>query len=330
MNHCLSLSRMRVPALLAGLLLFCTAVVNAETKFPERPIQIVVPFPAGGTTDIIGRSIGQRLGELWGQPVVLENRGGAGGNIGTEFVVRSAPDGYTWSINTAAPMVINPHLYNDLKFDPLRDLMPIARVADVPNALVVNSDVPANNLEEFVAYAKSRSEPLFYGSTGVGTAAHLTSFILSQRMGLEAIHVPYKGAAALNDLIGGRVQFMFATIPSVIGHVRAGKLKAIAISTTTRSSALPDVPTVAEQGVADFNMGTWYGFFVPKGTPREIIDKANKDINGILSNPAVIESLLHAGAEPVSTNSPEEFRRFIEDHSQSWKKIVVSSGATAN
>lgn len=317
-------------SLLSGLMLSAAAVADSGTTFPEKPIQMVVPFPAGGTTDIIGRSIGLRLGERWNQPVVLENRGGAGGNIGTEFVVRAAPDGYTWSINTAAPMVINPHLYTNLKFDPQQDLMPIVRVADVPNALVVSSDIPANNLEEFVAYAKSRSEPLFYGSTGVGTAAHLTSFILSQRMGLDAIHVPYKGAAALNDLVGGRVQFMFATIPSVISHLRSGKLKAIAVSTKTRSSALPDVPTVAEQGVEDFDMGTWYGFFVPRGTPVAIIEKANRDVNDILSDPKVRESLLHAGAEPVEPNSPEDFAKFVAGHSERWKEIVKSSGATAN
>ncbi len=316
--------------LLSGLMLSLPVAAESIDAYPSKPIQIVVPFPAGGTTDIIGRAFGQKLGERWGQAIVLENKGGAGGNIGTEHVVRAAPDGYTWSINTAAPVMINPHLYTNLKFDPLQDLLPIVKVADVQNVLVVHPSVPANNLTEFLAYAKSRSEPLFYGSTGVGTAAHLTSFILSQRMGLDATHVPYKGAAALNDLIGGRVQFMFATIPSVIGHIRAGKLKAIAISTQQRSSALPDVPTVIQQGIPDFDMGTWYGFFVPKGTPRPIIDKVNAEVNTFLADPSVQELLLTAGAEPVGPNSPEEFAGFLAKTSENWKAIVKSSGATPN
>jgi len=315
-----------IAALTCGML----PAAQAQDSYPDRPIQMVVPFPAGGTTDIIGRSIGQRLGERWGQSIVLENKGGAGGNIGTQFVVKSAADGYTWSINTAAPMAINPHLYTNLTFDPLTDLVPMVRIAEVQNVLVVNNDIPANTLQEFLTYAASRTEPLFYGSTGVGTAAHLSGFMLTQRAGLNATHVPYKGAAALNDLIGARVQFMFATLPSVMGHLQSGKLRAIAVSSARRSAVLPDLKTVAEQGFPGFDTGTWYGIFAPKATPRNVIDKVNRDVNAILADPEVQKSMLDAGAEPAGGITPEQFGEFVQKESQRWKGIVETSGATAS
>jgi len=323
-------SLIAVAAAAAAGLLGVSPAACAGDGFPQRPVQMVVPFPAGGTTDIIGRSVGQQLGARWGQPIVLENRGGAGGNIGTEFVIKAAADGYTWSINTAAPMAINPHLYDNLAFDPLDALVPMVRIADVQNVLVVNNDVPAATLDEFIAYARSRREPMFYGSTGVGTAAHLTGFMMAQRAGFEATHVPYRGAAALTDLIGGRVQFMFATLPSVIGHLRDGKLRALAVSSAKRSKVLPDLKTVAEQGFPGFDTGTWYGLFAPKGTPRSVIDKVNKDVNDILADPAVQRSMLEAGAEPAGGYTPEQFGEFVRGESDRWREIVKTSGATAS
>lgn len=324
--------RMHTLALSAMAVLACSvsATAHAQDDYPNRPVQMVAPFPAGGTTDLIGRSIGQRLSELWGQSIVLENKGGAGGNIGTQFVIKAAPDGYTWSINTAAPMAINPHLYENLPFDPLKELVPMVRIAEVQNVLVVNNDVPAKTLQEFITYAKSSKEPLFYGSTGVGTVAHLSGFMLTQQAGLNATHVPYKGAAALNDLIGGRVQFMFATLPSVMSHLRSGKLRAIAVSSARRSKVLPDLQTVGEQGYPGFNTGTWYGLFAPAGVSSSVINKVNKDVNAILADPAVQKSMLDAGAEPAGGTTPEEFGQFVQGESDRWKEIVKTSGATAN
>lgn len=322
----------RAIACAATAVLVCgiSTTARAEASYPDRPVQMVAPFPAGGTTDIVGRGISQRLSEIWGQPIVLENKGGAGGNIGTQFVVRAAPDGYTWSINTAAPMAINPHLYKNLTFDPLADLVPMVRIAEVQNVLVVNNDIPATTLDEFVTYAKSRTEPLFYGSTGVGTAAHLSGFMFTQRAALNATHVPYKGAAALNDVIGGRVQFMFATLPSVIGHLQSGKLRALAVSSARRSNVLPELKTVAEQGFPGFDTGTWYGLFAPAGTARHVIDKVNHDVNAILADPEVKKSMIDAGAEPAGGATPEQFGQFVQAESQRWKHIVETSGATVN
>ncbi len=297
-----------------------------DAKWPDRPVKVVVAFTAGGTTDIIARSVSTKLGEKLGQTFVIDNKPGAGGNIGTESVVRAAPDGHTFIINSVGPIAVNPWLYKALPYDPLKELVPVVQIADVPNMLVVHPSVPANTFEEFVALLKSSPGKLNYGSTGVGTSSHLSSHMLAQRVGSQAVHVPYRGANALNDLLAGRLQFMFATIPSAIQHVKAGKLRALAVSSAKPSRSLPGVPTVQEKGYPGFEAGSWFGFFAPKGTSPAVVAALNKAVIEVL--PGLETQMINEGADPVG-GTPEQFSRFIQQESVKWKAIVEASGATA-
>ncbi len=310
----------------AAALLAAAACATAQTAYPNKPVRVVVAFTAGGTTDILARAVTQHMSEKLRQPFVIDNKPGGGGNIGTEFVVRAPADGYTLIVNSVGPMAVNQTLYKSLPYDPLADLVPVVQIADVPNVLVVNPEVPAKTLEEFIAYAKANPNKLNYGSTGVGTSSHLSSYMLSKRVGADTLHVPYKGANALNDLLAGRVQFMFATIPSVISHIKAGKLRAIAVSSPKRSRSLPDVPTVAEKGFPDFSAGSWFGFFAPKGTPATVVAQLNKSVNEVL--PSLEAQMIREGADPVG-GTPEQFGRFTRQEYEKWKTIVRESGATA-
>jgi tripartite-type tricarboxylate transporter receptor subunit TctC len=287
---------------------------------------VIVAFTAGGTTDIIARAVGQKLSERLKQSFVIDNKPGGGGNIGTELAARAVPDGYTLIINSVGPIAVNPTLYKKLAINPLVDLVPIVQIADVPNVLVVNLSVPARTMEEFIAYAKSKSGELNYGSTGIGTSSHLSGYMLSKRAGIETTHVPYKGAEALNDLLAGRLQFMFATIPSVIQHIQAGKLRAIAVTSVKRSRSMPDVPTVAESGFPGFEAGSWFGFFAPKGTPEPVIATMNKAVNEVL--PSLEAQLVREGADPVG-GTPQQFGQFVQKEFEKWRVVVRESGATA-
>ncbi len=314
----------------AAMSLACLGSASAtwaqDAKWPDRPVKVVVAFTAGGTTDIIARSVSTRLGEKLGQTFVIDNKPGAGGNIGTESVVRAAPDGHTFIINSVGPIAVNPWLYKSLPYDPLKELVPVVQIADVPNMLVVHPSVPANTFEEFVALLKSSPGKLNYGSTGVGTSSHLSSHMLAQRVGSQAVHVPYRGANALNDLLAGRLQFMFATIPSAIQHVKAGKLRALAVSSAKPSRSLPGVPTVQEKGYPGFEAGSWFGFFAPKGTSPAVVAALNKAVIEVL--PGLETQMINEGADPVG-GTPEQFSRFIQQESVKWKAIVEASGATA-
>ena len=294
--------------------------------YPAKPVRVLIAFTAGGTTDILARAVSQKLTEKLGQPFVIDNKPGGGGNIGTEMAVRAPADGYTLIVNSVGPMAVNQTLFKNLPYDPLKDLAPIVQLADVPNVLVVNNEVPAKTLEEFIAYAKASPGKLSYGSTGVGTSSHLSSYMLSQRIGADTLHVPYKGSGALNDLLAGRLQFMFATIPSVIQHIKAGKLRALAVSSGKPSRSLPGVPTVAERGFPGFEAGSWFGVFAPKGTPAPVIALLNKSINEIL--PTLEEQMVREGADPVG-GSPEQLARFNQKEFEKWAAIVKASGATA-
>jgi tripartite-type tricarboxylate transporter receptor subunit TctC len=298
-----------------------------QAAWPAKPVRVVIAFSAGGTTDILARSVAQKLGERLKQPFVIDNKPGAGGNIGTETVVRAAPDGYTLIVNSVGPISVNQTLYKNLPYDPLKDLVPVVQIADVPNVLVVNPSVPAKTFEEFVAYAKANPGKLNYGSTGTGTSSHLSSYMLSKRIGAETLHVPYKGANALNDLLAGRLQFMFATIPSVISHIQAGKLRALAVSSDKPSRSLPGIPTVAEKGFPGFSAGSWFGFFAPKGTPEPIVELLNKSVNEIL--PTLGAQMIREGADPVG-GSAAQFGQFTQKEYDKWKVIVHESGATVD
>jgi tripartite-type tricarboxylate transporter receptor subunit TctC len=297
--------------------------------YPAKPVKIVVAFTAGGTTDIMARTLAQRLSERYGQPFVIENKPGAGGNIGTELVVRAPADGYTLIVNSVGPMAVNPTLYGNLPYDPATDLVPIAQISDVPNVLVVHPSLNVRTLDQLVAYGRSRQGSLNYASTGIGTSSHLSGYMLASRAGFSATHIPYKGAEALKDLLAGRIQFMFATIPSVIAHIKAGNLVAIAVSSARRSRSMPDVPTVAESGFPGFEAGSWFGLFAPKGTPQPIIAELNKATNEFVAERNIQARMVEEGADPVG-GTPEQLGAFVRRETEKWKAVVKESGATAN
>jgi tripartite-type tricarboxylate transporter receptor subunit TctC len=298
----------------------------AAQGWPSKPVRVVVGFTAGGTTDVLARNVGQQLGDKLKQPFVVDNKPGAGGNLGTEIVVRAPADGYTLLVASVGPIAVNPTLFAKLGYNPQTELVPIVQIADVPNVLVVHPSLSAQTLEEFVAYAVANPGKLNYGSTGIGTSSHLSGFVLAKRAGFKATHVPYKGADALNDLLSGRIQFMFATIPSVRQHIAAGSLRALAVSSAKRSRSLPDVPTVAERGYPGFEAGSWFGFFAPKGTPDEVVVTLNKAVNEILAVPAIETSMVKEGADP-SGGTPQQFGQFVQREFEKWRGVVRESGA---
>jgi tripartite-type tricarboxylate transporter receptor subunit TctC len=315
------------PAVLLAATLAAAAAPHAQAQpWPNKPVRVIVSFTAGGTTDVMARTVGARLSDKLKQSFVIENKPGAGGNIGTEFVVRAPADGYTLIVNSVGPMAVNPTLYKGLPYNPLTDLVPIAQISDVPNVLVVHPSTGVKSMEEFIAYAKSKSGQVNYASTGIGTSSHLSSYMLGTRAGFEATHIPYKGAEALKDLLTGRVQFMFATIPSVIAHIKAGNLTAVAVSSARRSRSMPEVPTVAETGFPGFEAGSWFGFFAPKGTPREVVDTLNKAVNEIIGEKAVESRMIEEGADPVA-GTPERFGAFVKSEFEKWRVVVQQSGA---
>lgn len=301
----------------------------AAQPYPNKPVRIVVAFTAGGTTDIMARTLAQRLSERYKQPFVVENKPGAGGNIGTEYAVRAPADGYTLIVNSVGPMAVNSTLYKGLIYDPLVDLVPIAQISDVPNVLVVHPSTGVKDVKGLIAYAKANAGKLNYASTGIGTSSHLSSFMLASRAGFEATHIPYKGAEALKDLLSGRIQFMFATIPSVIAHIKAGNLTAIAVSSAKRSRSLPDVPTVADSGFPGFEAESWFGLFAPKGTPREIIAELNSATNDFIADKNVEQRMIEEGADPAG-GTPEKFGTFVRSEFEKWRTVVRESGATVN
>jgi tripartite-type tricarboxylate transporter receptor subunit TctC len=300
----------------------------AADGYPTQPVKVIVAFTPGGTTDMLTRMVSTRLTEKLGQSFVVENKPGAGGNIGTEYVVKANPDGYTLMVNSVGPIAVNPTLYTNLPYNPISDLDPIVQLADVPNVLVVPPAASTPDLKALIAKGKTKPGGLSYSSTGIGTSSHLSSFMFAQRENLTAVHIPYKGADALNDLLAGRVDFMFATIPSVMAHITSGKLVPIAVSSPKRSRSLPNVPTMIEGGYPGFEAGSWFGFLAPRGTPRSVIDKLNQVINEIIKDPEIDKQMVFAGADPVG-GSPEQFKSFIEKEYQKWKIVVKDSGATA-
>ena len=318
----------RRPVLGAALgLPLLAAPALGQGAYPNRGIRIVVSFTPGGTTDIIARIVGAQLERRFGQPVVIDNRAGAGGNIGTDHVAKAAPDGYTLLVGSVGPLAVNASLYRNLPYDPRRDFSAVTLIAGVPNVLILRPDFPASDVAGLVAEAKRRPGALTYASTGSGTSSHLSGVMLDRMAGIQTVHVPYRGAVALNDLLAGRVDFMFATIPSVIAQIRAGRFRAIAVSSTERSRSLPEVPTMVEVGFPEFDASSWFGLVAPAGTPTPIVARLAEEVHAILRDPAIERQMVEQGADPVG-NGPEAFAAFIAREVTRWGEIVRAAGAT--
>jgi tripartite-type tricarboxylate transporter receptor subunit TctC len=317
--------------LVLGIALLCGAVapsLAADTDYPNRPIRWVVGYPPGGTTDLLARLMGQWLSQRLGQQVVIDNRPGAGNNIGTDFAVRSPPDGYTiFLVNPAN--AINATLYRKLPFNFLDDMAPIAGIVRVPNVLTVRKDFPANNLVEFIDYAKKNPDKINMASSGSGTSVHLSGELFKYMTGIQMKHIPYKGAGpATTDLLAGQVDLIFDNMPSIISHIRGGQLRALGVTTAQRSPALPDVPAIAEV-VPGYEASAWFGLSAPKGTPREAIERLNREINAALADPAMKARLADLGGVPIP-GTPEEFWALHRMETEKWAKIVQFSGAKAD
>jgi len=302
---------------------------RAQDAWPSRPIRFILPFPPGGGTDILGRLIAERLTANLGQPVVAENRGGAGGNVGAEAAAKSAPDGYT-IVLVAPSLAISPSLYSTLGYDPVRDFAPVSLVATVPNVMITNPSVPAKTLAEFIRLAKSKPGEMNFGSGGSGTSNHLAGELFNIVAGVKLVHIPYKGVnLAMNDVLSGRVQLVFIGIPAAVPHIKAGRLRALALVAPQRSSVLPDVPTVAEAGLPKFEVTTWYGILAPAGTPRPVIDRLNGELGKIMRSSELKERLEALATDPL-TSTPEEFAELIKREIAKWREVVREAGVKAD
>ncbi len=316
-----------VVLLAASALASLTCGAGAQT-YPSKPIRMVVPFAAGGPTDVYARAVGQELTKLLGQPVIVDNRPGAGGNLGADLVAKSPPDGYSVVLGAVGAFAVNMTLYPKMPYDVLRDFAPVSLVAIVPMVLVVNPGLPVKTPKELVELAKSKPGKLSYGSAGNGTSIHMSAEMFKAMTGIDMAHVPYKGAApAMTDLIGGQVQLMFADATSVIPHVKSGKVRAVAA--TKHVEAMPEVPTFTQSGFPSYDPTVWYGVFAPAGTPRDVVVKLNAGIAKSLQARDVRERLIGLGAQPTSS-APEEFTEFVRAEISRWGKVVKSSGATVD
>ncbi|MEO8102457.1 MAG: tripartite tricarboxylate transporter substrate binding protein [Betaproteobacteria bacterium] len=303
------------------------AGAQGAANYPNKPIKIVVPFPPGGATDILARAIGFELQKAWNQSVIIENKPGAGGNAGADLVAKSPADGYTLIMGTVGTHAINMSLYAKMPYDAVKDFEPVVLVAGVPNLLVVHPSVNAKTVGELTALAKAQPGKLNVASSGNGTSIHLAAELYKQMAGVDIVHVPYKGSSpAVADLLGGQVQLMFDNMPVSLPHVKAGKLRALAVTSLTRSAALPDVPTMDEEGLKGFNATSWFGLLAPAGTPKDIVAKLNAASVKALASPEMRERLAAQGADPVG-NTPEQFAAFIKAEIDKWAKIVKASGA---
>lgn len=311
----------------AGLL--AAAPITHAQNYPAKPVRIVVGFAAGGPTDVVGRLLSQKLTEKWGQPVVVEPRTGAGGNIAAEFVARSPGDGYTLLVPAFAHAV-NPSLYPNLPFDTEKDFVPVALLTTSANLLAVHPSVPARNLRELIALAKSKPGQLTYGSAGVASASHLAGELLNSMAGIKITHIPYKGAAPASvDLVGGHISAAFPSISLAAEHARAGRLRLIGIAALKRADSLPDVPTLAEAGVPGFEVLSWYGLLAPAGTPTEIVMRLNQEVTRGLNEPDSVERIRAIGAEPAKS-TPMEFGAFLKKEIAKWARVIRASGIRAN
>ncbi len=300
--------------------------VSAQTAYPDRPIKLIVPYPPGGTTDLLARTLAPRLSERLGQPILIENRAGAGGVIGSQVVVKSPADGYTLVFGSIASHGILPAIQVPPPYDPIRDFSPVSLVAITPNVLLANVAAPAKNVAELIALAKSQPGKLNFGSTSLGGSPHMSGELLKSQAKIQMVHVPYKGGAPmLVDLMGGQISYAFDNLPSSIQHIRSGKVKALAVTTAKRWPHAPEIPTMAEAGLTGYESSAWFGLLAPGNTPKAVVDLLQKQVTFILKQPEVEKIYLEQGAMPVG-NSPDEFVRFISAEMLKWKTVVSDTG----
>jgi tripartite-type tricarboxylate transporter receptor subunit TctC len=312
---------------IAAMLGLGAAIDSAQAQnYPTHPITLVIPFAPGGSTSIVGRGIADKMSELLGEKVIVDNRPGAGGTVGTKAVAKSDPDGYTLVLGYTGTLAIGPSLYKNPGYDPRKDFAPIGMIGNAPNSLVVNPSFPAKTVAELIAYAKANPGKVNFGSAGAGTASHITGEYFARAAGITLIHIPYKGTGpALTDLLGGHIPMAFAPIPASHPNVSAGKLRALAVTSSTRSSLLPDVPTMIEAGLPGFDASLYYGLAAPAGTPRPIIDKLNKALREALASDEVKKQLINDGTE-ITPGTPEDYVDFIDKDEKKWSQLIKSSG----
>jgi tripartite-type tricarboxylate transporter receptor subunit TctC len=316
-----------VRVLVAALVASLPVAVAAQSSYPSKAIRYVVPFPAGGPLDIVARALGQALNRSWGEPVIVDNRPGAGGNIGAELVARAPADGYTILMGAVSTHAINVTLYSRLPYDPVRDFAPVTLLTSVPNVLVVHPAVSARNVRELIALAKLQPGQLNFASGSTGSAGHLAGELFKTMAGVDMTHIPCKGAApAVVDLLAGHVSLMFDNLASALPNIKANRVRALAVTTLRRSPFLPGVPTVSESGLRGFDIGTWFGIFAPAGTPVEVVDKLNAEVTRILGTPAMKDRLASLGAEPQPT-TPAQFGAYVKSEMAKYADIIRKSGA---
>ena len=303
-----------------------TPAAGAAPAYPIKPIRYIVAFPAGGTTDLLARMIGQKFTEAWGQPVIIDNRAGAAGSVGSEAAAKAPPDGYTLLGGTISSHAINNSIYSKMAYHPLKDFAPVTRLATVPNVLVVHPSLPVKTVKEFAALAKARPGQLRFASAGSGTSQHLSGELFNMMAGVKMIHIPYKGGnLAMTDIIGGQIELSFENAPNCMPHIKSGRLKALGVTTLTRAQALPDVPPINDT-VPGFEVGSWQGLFVPAGVPPAIVTKLNTEVRRILALEDIRSRISGLGAE-VATTTPEQFVEFIRVEMAKWEKVVKVAGA---
>lgn len=319
--------RMGLKALAAATLTVAGMGAAMADNYPNKAITMVVPFSAGGTTDILARIVGQALGQELGESIIIENKPGAGGNIGAQQAARAKADGYTLFMGTVGTHAINQSLYKKLPYDPISDFAPLSRVANVPNLLVAHPSRPYKTVQEMIDFAKKHPGEVTYGSPGSGASPHVSGALFQSMTGAEITHIPYKGSApAISDLLGNQIAVMFDNMPSAIQHVRSGKLRPIAVTSATRSPELPDVPTIAEAGVPGYEAMSWFGLWTVAGTPQPVLDKLHTSLAKVLKDPAVVKKIADQGGS-VSIDTPAEFQKFINNEAAKWGKVVKDSGA---
>src|SRR5258706_7773793 len=301
-----------------------TASIYAQ-PYPTKPVRLVITYPPGGNTDLVGRALAQKMSESFGQQVVVDNRGGAGGVLGTMITAQAAPDGYTIMLGTSAGMVCNPLLSNKLTYDPVKDFAPVSMVVIVPQLLVINPQLSVKNVRELIALAKAKPGYLSAGSSGVGTPNHLGTELLKWLAGVDIVHIPYKGGGpAVTDLIGGQIQMGFSSVPAVLPHIKAGRLVALGVGSAKRSPALPNIPTIAEAGVPGYEYTTWYGIFAPVRTPQPLVAKLNAAIVNAMQSPEINERFVALGGDPEQ-GTPEQLRAYMANESAKWAKIIKAA-----